>query len=392
MKFWVLSYDALCWYFFDDILIYSTSWADHLKHVKAVFQLLRQHHLFVKRSKCSFGATSVGYLGHIISEHGVAMDPSKVAAVEAWPRPRTVRALRGFLWLTGYYRKFIASYGAIASPLTSLLKKEAFSWSVDAERAFLDLKRVLMSAPLLQLPDFSLKFVVDCDASGSGFGAVLHQGDGAIAFFSRPVAAHHAKLPAYERELIGLVKAVRHWRPYLWGRPFTVRTDHWSLKFLLDQRLTTIPQHTWVSKLFGYDFSVEYRPGKQNVVADALSHRDAEAFAVHALSGPTFDLFDELRAELVDLPEAKDIREQLAAGSALEGWSEVDGLLLFRGKAFVPDSSELWPQLLADAHDMGHEGFQKTLHRFRSSFYNSHMYGRVRDCVKGFATCQRNKS
>jgi len=114
--------------FFDDILIYST-WADHLKHVKAVFQLLRQHHLCVKRSKCSFGASSVGYLGHIISENGVAMDPTKVAAVEAWPRPRTARALRGFLGLTGYYRKFIASYGAVASPLMALLKKEAFSWS-----------------------------------------------------------------------------------------------------------------------------------------------------------------------------------------------------------------------------------------------------------------------
>ena len=107
-----------------------------------------------------------------------------------------------------------------------------------------------MSAPLLQLPDFSKRFFVDCDASGAGFGAVLHQGDGAVAFFSRAVAAHHAKLPAYERELIGLVKAVRHWRPYLWGRAFTVLTDHWSLKYILDQRLTTIPQHTWVTKLF----------------------------------------------------------------------------------------------------------------------------------------------
>jgi len=133
-----------------------------------------------------------------------------------------------------------------------------------------------MFAPLLQLPDFSQKFVVDCDASGSRFGAVLHQGDSALAFFRRPVAPQHAKLPAYERELIGLVKADRHWRPHLWGRPFTVRTDHWSLKFLLDQHLTTIPQHTWVSKLFGYDFSVEYKPGKQNVVADALSRRDEE--------------------------------------------------------------------------------------------------------------------
>jgi hypothetical protein len=121
-----------------------------------------------------------------------------------------VRALRGFLGLTGYYRKFIANYGAVAEPLTALLKREAFRWSDDAERAFLDLKRALSSAPLLQLPDFSKRFTVDCDASGAGFGAVLHQGDGALAFFSRAVAPQHAKLPAYERELIGLVKAVRH--------------------------------------------------------------------------------------------------------------------------------------------------------------------------------------
>lgn len=218
------------------------------------------------------------------------MDPEKVAAVEAWPQPQTLRALRGFLGLTGYYRKFIASYGAVAAPLTALLKGAAFQWNDVAERAFLDLKHALMTAPLLQLPDFSCCFFVDCDASGAGFGAVLHQGDGAIAFFSRAVAPHHAKLPAYERELIGLVKAVRNWRPYLWGRAFTVRTDHHSLKFLLDQRLTTIPQHNWVSKLFGYDLTVEYRPGKQNVAADALSRRDEESVFAMALSAPSFEL------------------------------------------------------------------------------------------------------
>lgn len=111
------------------------------------------------------------------------------------------------------------------------------------------------------------------------------------------MAPHHAKLPAYERELIGLVKAVRNWRPYLWGRAFTVRTDHRPLKFLLDQRLSTIPQHNWVSKLFGYDLTVEYRPGKQNVAADALSRRDEDSSSVMALSMPSFDLFSELRAE-----------------------------------------------------------------------------------------------
>jgi len=100
------------------------------------------------------------------------------------------------------------------------------------------------------------------------------------------VAPQHAKLPVYERELISLVKTVRNWRPYLWGRPFTVCTDHWSLKYILDQRLTTIPQHTWVSKLFGHDITVEYRLGKQNAAADALSHRDEEVLAVHAVSIP----------------------------------------------------------------------------------------------------------
>ena len=378
--------------FFDDILIYSSSWSEHLQHVKMGFQQLRAHQLFLKKSKCFFGEPSVTYLGHIVSAAGVAMDPSKVAAVGSWPRPRTLRALRGLLGLSGYYRKFIAGYGAIAAPLTALLKGTSFSWTDDAEWAFSDLKQALMHAPLLQLPDFTKRFVVDCDASGTGFGAVLHQGDGPIAFFSRAVAPHHAKLPAYERELIGLVKAVRNWRPYLWGRAFTVRTDHSSLKFILDQRLSTIPQHAWVSKLFGYDLMVEYRPGKQNGAADALSRRHEDALAVHALSMPSFEVFDTLRQELAADHRAQELFSLLKDGTAPAGWTVADGLLLFQGKAFVPDSSLHWPHLLADAHEAGHEGVQKTLYRLRQSFYNPHTHRRVRDFVKSCATCQRNKT
>ena len=126
-----------------------------------------------------------------------------MAAVEVWSRPQSIRALRGFLGLTGYYRKFIADYGTIAAPLTALLKREVFRWSERAEEEFLQLKQALISTPLLQMPNFSKQIMVDCDASGTGFGAVLHQGDGAIAYFSRVVAPHHQKLPAYERELIG---------------------------------------------------------------------------------------------------------------------------------------------------------------------------------------------
>jgi hypothetical protein len=265
--------------FFDDILIYSPTWVDHLRQVRAVFQLLQEHQLVLKRSKCIFGASKVTYLGHVISEAGVAMDPAKVQAVKDWPTPRTVRALRGFLGLAGYYRKFIRDFGSITTSLTKLLKKEGYRWT--ATSAFEALKEALTSAPVM--PDFTKPFVVDCDASGSGFGAVLHQGEGAVAFYSQPIAASHAKLAAYERELIGLVHAVRHWRPYLRGRSFRVRTDHFSFKYLLDQRLSTIPQHNWVSKLLGYDFIVEFRPGKLNTVADALSRREEDHGALLAI-------------------------------------------------------------------------------------------------------------
>jgi len=226
------------------------------------------------------------------------MDESKIEAVKAWPLPKTIRALRGFLGLTGYYRRFIHNYGNIAAPLTALLK-EVFRWTDDATTAFHALKLALTTGLVLQLPDFSKEFVVDCDASGSGFEAILHQGQGPIAFFSRNVAPQHAKLAAYERELIGLVQAVRHWRPYLWTRSFTIRTDHCSLKHLMDQWLSTIPQHTWVSKLFGYMFTLIYRPGRQNAAADALSRRDEDCSPAHALaiSRPEFEIFDDFKKE-----------------------------------------------------------------------------------------------
>jgi hypothetical protein len=160
--------------FFDDILIYSSSWAEHLQHINIVLSALRAHHLHLKRSKCSFGVPSMAYLGHVIAEGGVAMDADKVAAVAALPLPRSARGLRSFLGLAGYYRKFIRDFGIIAAPLTRLLRRNAFVWDDDATTAFEALKHALTTGPVLQMPDFAATFVVDCDASGAGFGAVLH--------------------------------------------------------------------------------------------------------------------------------------------------------------------------------------------------------------------------
>jgi len=332
-----------------------------------VLSALRDNQLKLKCSKCSFATSSVSYLGHVITAHGVAMDQDKVEAVPSWPQPHSPRGLRGFLGLAGYYRRFIQNYRTIAAPLTALLRKAAFVWSPEATEAFETLKTALSTAPVLQLPNFDNTFVVDCDASGIGFGAVLHQGQGALAFFSRPFAARHLKLAAYERELIGLVQAVRHWRPYLWGRQFLVRTDHYALKFLLDQRLSTVPQHQWVSKLFGYDFAVEYRPGRLNVVADALSRkRDSEGQLAHlnALSGPSFRLFDEIRQELQQDATLRALRDSVVADRG-EPWHITDGLIMRGSRVYVPPTSAALPTVIELAHTAGHEGIQKTLHRLR---------------------------
>jgi hypothetical protein len=322
--------------FFDGVLIYSSSWAEHLQHVGIVLNALRAHRLHLKRSKCSFGASSVAYLGHVISAEGVAMDADKIAMVASWPAPRSARALRGFLGLAGYYRKFIRDFGIIAAPLTCLLWRDTFAWDDEADAAFLALKGALTTGLVLQMPDFDRVFTVDSDASGAGFGAVLHQGAGPLAFFSKPFAARHLKLAAYEQELIGSVQDVWHWRPYLWGRHFLVRTDHYSLKYLLDQRLSMVPQHQWVSKLFGFDFVMEYRPGRLNTVADALSRRDTEALiegaaatvAAAALSGPSFAYIDDVQRATATVPDAMLLQERLRAGELDTPWRDGAGLLL----------------------------------------------------------------
>jgi hypothetical protein len=222
--------------FFDDILIYSKSLDDHVNHLRSVLTVLDQHQLFAKLSKCRFVVTEIEYLGHLISAQGVRADPSKLEAMVDWPVPQTIKSLRGFLGLTGYYRKFIRHYGLLAAPLTALLKKNAFLWSSTATTAFLNLKNAVTSPPVLRLPDFTKPFVIECDASGSGLGAVLMQDAHPIAFLSKALKGRALLLSTYDKELLSLVTAVQKWRPYLLGHPFIVRTDHKSLKFLLEQR------------------------------------------------------------------------------------------------------------------------------------------------------------
>lgn len=159
--------------FFDDILIFSRTPKEHVEHLRIVLQLLKEHKLVAKLSKCVFAVPQVDYLGHIISGEGVQTDPTKISAVADWPIPSTPTKLRGFLGLCGYYRRFVHNFGTIARPLHDMLKKDSFQWTSAQTTAFNQLKQAMISAPVLALPDFSAPFVLETDASGLGLGAVM---------------------------------------------------------------------------------------------------------------------------------------------------------------------------------------------------------------------------
>lgn len=201
--------------FFDDILVFSNTWDEHLLHLKEVLQILKDNKLFAKRSKCQFGQTKISYLGHIISAEGVATDPEKIDSMLTWPRPKTLKQLRGFLGLTGYYRRFVQGYGQISQPLTALLKKGSFVWGAEADRAFEKLKLAMSSAPVLTLPDFTQPFVLETDASGTGIGAVLMQQGRPIAYLSKTLSLKHQALSIYEREFLAILLAIQRWKHYL---------------------------------------------------------------------------------------------------------------------------------------------------------------------------------
>jgi len=314
-----------------------------------------------------------------------------------WPFPSTLKSLRGFLGLTGYYRKFIKGYSSIAAPLTSLLRKNSFEWTPTAKEAFTALKNAVTNPPVLILPDFTKPFIIQCDASGCGVGAVLMQQERPIAFMSQVIHRKALHLSTYEKELMALVLVVKKWCSYVLGQTFRVQTDHQSLKYLLEQKVGTPMQQKWLTKLLGFDFLVGYKKGKENLVADALSRKFENAPAMlTALTFPADNWISTLRDSYSEDPKLQKLISGFAGHKLDETKYDMkDGLLFYKGRLYISDSSVLKNQFLHLSHgspQAGHSGFHKTLSRAKANFYWMGMKADIKNFIKECDIYQRNKN
>ncbi|XP_060181956.1 uncharacterized protein LOC132611554 [Lycium barbarum] len=380
--------------FFDDILIYSKNEEDHFKHLEVVLQVLRQHKLFAKQSKCDFAQSQIEYLGHIISGKGVSTDSRKIAAMVDWPQPSTLKELRGFLGLTGYYRKFIKNYAITSRPLTQLLKKEGFKWGPEASKAFEELKGAMTTAPVLALPDFNKPFVLEVDACNSGVGTVLMQERRPLAFMSQMLSKRHMGLSTYEKELIALLMAVDRWRHYLHPNHFIIKTDHFSLKFLQEQKINTCLQHKGLTKLMGLSYEIHYKKGVENLVADALSRRNetTEQAHFHVITQVLPCWIEEV---LNSYKEDQNITQAITSISvdpnSNQNLSLQQGLLRYKGKVWVGNYGELRQQLVRTIHTSGlggHSGVMATYQRVKAVFYWPAMIENIKKMVQECDVCQ----
>jgi hypothetical protein len=260
--------------FIDDILVYSKNKEEHAGHLHVVLQRLQEHRLYAKLSKCDFWLMEIKFLGHTISQAGIAVDPDKVQEVMNWKPPTTVCQIQSCLGLADYYRRFIPDFSRIAKPMTELFKKGSkFVWGQKCEDAFHTLRQHLTTAPVLAQPNNGKPLDVYCDASGTGLGCVLIQDIRVIAYASRALRPHEQNYPTHDLELAAVVHALKMWRHYLMGTHCNIFTDHKSLKYIFTRADLNMRQRKWLELIKDYDLEVHYHPGKANVVANALSRK-----------------------------------------------------------------------------------------------------------------------
>ncbi|KAD4889453.1 hypothetical protein E3N88_21526 [Mikania micrantha] len=384
--------------FIDDVLIYSRSQQEHAQHLKLILELLAREKLYAKFSKCEFWLREVQFLGHVVNQDGIQVDPSKIKAVEQWETPRTPTEIRQFLGLAGYYRRFIKNFSKIALPLTTLTQKnQPFIWGSQQEEAFQLLKHKLCNAPILALPEGIDNFTVYCDASRQGLGCVLMQNDKVIAYASRQLKVHEKNYTTHDLELGAVVFALKIWRHYLYGTKCTIYTDHKSLQHILDQKMLNMRQRRWVELLNDYDCEIRYHPGKANVVADALSRKErVKPLRVKAL-GMTVQtsLISQIKEAQQQALQATNYSAEGLRGLDKKLDIKNDEVLYFKNRIWVPYFSNSRTIILDEAHKSRysiHPGADKMYKDLKDFYWWPGMKKHIAEYVGRCLTCLKVKA
>lgn len=379
--------------FIDDILVFSRSEDDHLKHLETVLRTLMEHQLYLKLSKCRFGLPEVEFLGHVVSREGIKVDPAKTTAVREWPRPTNPQDVRQFLGLAGYYRKFQPHYSHITSPLTDLTKSDyQWRWREDVEqRAFDSVKEALSNPPVLAFPDPAKPYELYTDSSEFAQGATLLQDHGSglqpIAYYSHKLTPAETNYGTGELELLAVVRALKEYRPYLEGAEFSIRTDHANLRYVHTQIPPSKRYARWLEYLQQFAAKITYVQGSQNLT-DALSRRPDYA-RLNTTVATTVGLLERIRAAYHsdDNYRKPDFTNKLRYNDNTRLW-------YYHDRIAVPDSKPIRLQILAECHDVptaGHMGVDKTFAATVRRFWWPRMYRQVKRYVTSCPTCQRCK-
>ncbi|KAE9160553.1 hypothetical protein PF005_g31595 [Phytophthora fragariae] len=395
--------------YFDDVFIHSRAVDGksevemHKEHLRRLFALMRKHKLYANLKKCIFGASEIPVLGCLVGKNGVRPDPGKVRVINEWPTPSNVKELRQFLGLATYLCKYVSNYAGKIRPLSQLLKKDAaWVWTADCQQAFDAVKQGLTEAPILAVADQDRPFHVVCDASDFAIGCALmqhdHEGRDRVVYYqSRQLKPAERNYPVHDKELLAMKYALAKFRVYLLGsRPFVVYTDHASLRTAIKSPHISQTMARCLSFFAEYNFQVEYKPGRLNVVADALSRRpdyavhkaDANAIGVVRTSTPSSSLLDDVRSAYTKDADVKQLLDYFAAPSdksrqklakylraRVHRYRVHNGLLIY--SAVVPDDHELKLRITYEYHDAptsGHQGREKTYLLLTRDFYWSHQY------------------
>jgi hypothetical protein len=272
----------VCFVYMDDIIIFSTSLQEHTSNLRLVFEKLRKCRFKIQLDKSEFLRKEVEFLGHVITPDGIKPNPKKIEAIKKFPIPKTVKDIKSFLGLLGYYRRFIKNFAKITKPFTKCVKKdEKILHTTEFCRAFEYCKNILSNEPILQYPDFSKPFILTTDASQFAIGAILSQGeigkDLPIAYASRTLNTAECNYSTIEKELLAIVWSTKYFRPYLFGNKFTIVTDHKPLQWLFNLKEPSSRLVRWRLKLEEFNYNIVYKKGKQNTNADALSRIEIHA-------------------------------------------------------------------------------------------------------------------